>query len=253
METTNDLVLGGRLRMTQPKRGYRIAIDPILLAAAVPAAAGERVLDAGCGVGTAGLALARRVDAITITGLELQAVLADLARCNAEDNGLADSCSVITGDILDPPPGLGDPPFDHVMANPPFMKVGEATPSPDPVAATATVEGDATLLDWAAFAARMIKRGGCVTMIHRADRAAELAGALVGAGFGDLAIFPLWPDAASKDGDLARAARRVIVQGRLGAEGPSRRLDGLVLHDADGGFLAEAEAVLRHAAALPVA
>ena len=253
METTCDAVLGGRLKMTQPKRGYRIAIDPILLAAAIPAVSGETVLDAGCGVGTAGLALARRVDGVAVTGLELQPVLADLARMNAAANDLTPRCAVVTGDILDPPETLATGVFDHVMANPPFMKAGEATPSPDPVAATATVEGAAALVDWAVFAARMMKPGGRVTMIHRADRARDLAGALVGAGFGDLAIFPLWPDAACVGGDLASDARRVIVQGRLGAQGPSRRLDGLVLHDADGGYLAEAEAVLRHAAALTIA
>lgn len=253
METTTDAVLGGRLRMKQPKRGYRIAIDPILLAAGVPAVSGERALDAGCGVGAAGLALARRVAGVEIVGLELQPSLADLARENAAANDLADRVGIVTGDILTPPATLGTAGFDHVMANPPYMRAGEATPPPDPVAARAVVEGDAGLADWARFAASMLKPGGRTTVIHRADRLPDLARALMAAGFGDLLIFPLWPDAAAAKGDPARDARRVIVAGILGGDGPTQRLDGLVLHDADGGFLADAEAVLRHAGALDLA
>ncbi len=50
-ETTTDALLGGRLRLRQPKAGYRAGLDAALLAAAVEAAAGERLIEAGCGAG----------------------------------------------------------------------------------------------------------------------------------------------------------------------------------------------------------
>jgi len=78
-ELTEDAFLGGRLRLRQPAAGYRAAIDPVLLAAAVPAAAGDSVADLGCGVATAGLCLLARVPGARVSGLELQAPLADLA------------------------------------------------------------------------------------------------------------------------------------------------------------------------------
>lgn len=247
METTLDGVLGGRLQMRQPKRGYRIAIDPILLAAAVPARAGERVIDAGCGVGTAGLALARRVDGLDLTGLELQDPLAVLATENAETNGLAGVLQIVGGDILSPPESLRAGTYDHVIANPPYMKAGEATPPPDQIAAKAVIEANATLEDWVAFAAQMLRPAGRATLIHRADRLPDLARTMARHRFGDIRIFPLWPNAAAARGEPETDARRVIVAGVLGGSGPTQRLDGMVLHDADGGFMAEAEAVLRHA------
>jgi len=246
METSVNGVLGGRLQLRQPKKGYRVAIDPILLAAAIPARAGDQVIDAGCGVGTAGLALARRVPGVQVTGVELQQPLADLAEENAASNDLSESVSIVCADILQGNIGLTSGTYDHVIANPPYMKAGEATPPPDPIAAIAVVEGEAGLADWVEFAARMLRPAGRATFIHRADRLPGLAKAMMTARFGDVRIFPLWPNATAAKGDPAKDARRVIVSGVLGGDGPSQRLDGMVLHDGDGGFMAEAEAVLRH-------
>ncbi|MBF0393554.1 MAG: methyltransferase, partial [Alphaproteobacteria bacterium] len=61
MTFTDDTLLDGRVRLRQPTHGYRAAIDPVFLAAAVPAGAGQRVLDAGCGAGAALLCLCARV------------------------------------------------------------------------------------------------------------------------------------------------------------------------------------------------
>src|SRR3954464_1209443 len=94
METvlTEDALLGGRVRILQSRRGYRVAVDAVLLAAAVHPAPGERLLDLGAGVGAVGLCLAIRVPDCTVVGIELQPALADLARRNAERNGLGERC-----------------------------------------------------------------------------------------------------------------------------------------------------------------
>ena len=84
---TDDHLLGGRVRFSQPAHGYRVAIDPVLLAAAVPARAGERVLDAGAGTGAASLCLAARVPECRIVGLELQRPLQRIASHNVTQNG----------------------------------------------------------------------------------------------------------------------------------------------------------------------
>ena len=97
---TADRLLGGRVVLAQPRQGYRAAIDPVLLAAATPAAAGERVLDLGCGAGAASLCLAARVPAVVVIGLELQPELASLAEQNAAANGLADRVRIVRGDLL---------------------------------------------------------------------------------------------------------------------------------------------------------
>ena len=70
-------------------------------------APGERVLDLGCGAGTAALCLAARVPGLELHGLELQPAYAELARRNAAANGLA--LAVHEGDLRRPPAALRAP------------------------------------------------------------------------------------------------------------------------------------------------
>ncbi len=119
--TSDDTLLGGRVRLRQPLDGYRVAIDPVLLAAAVPAAR-KTVLDIGCGIGAASLCLAARVPGCRIAGIERERELARLARDNIAANDLAARRSVIAGDLLHRPAALEPGSFTHVMANPPFLE-----------------------------------------------------------------------------------------------------------------------------------
>lgn len=246
---TVDGVLGGRLRIRQPVDGYRAAIDPVLLAAAVPAKAGEQVLDVGCGVGTAGLCLATRVDGVRVSGIDLQRDLAALAAANARDNGLAGRVDFMAGDLLRPPPRLAAGTYDHIMANPPFVAAGRGNPPPDPGKAVAAVEGEARLADWLRFCLAMVRPKGSVTVVHRADRLDELL-ALMRQGLGALTVFPLWPGGTPAADGRPKPAKRIIVSGRKGIAAPLSLLPGLVLHTADGTYTDEAERVLRDGAAL---
>lgn len=246
---TVDGVLGGRLHIRQPVAGYRAAIDPVLLAAAVPARPGDRVLDAGCGVGTAGLCLAARVDGVRISGIDLQRDMVALAAASARDNGLAGRVDFMVGDLLRPPPRLAAGTFDYVMANPPFAAAGRGNPPPDPAKAAAAVEGEARLADWLRFCLAMVRPKGSVTVIHRADRLDELL-ALMRQGLGGLTVFPLWPGGIPAADDRPKPAKRVIVGGRKGIAAPLVLLPGLVLHAADGTYTEAAERVLRDGAAL---
>jgi tRNA1Val (adenine37-N6)-methyltransferase len=226
-----DALLGGRVRLWQPLRGYRAATDPVMLAAAVPARAGEEVLDLGCGTGAAGLCLAARVPGLRLFGVELQADYADLARRNAGLNGAA--FSITTGDLAHlPAPVLGMS-FDHVMANPPFFAAADGSGAADPGRETAQ-RLNTPLATWLDVALRRLKPKGTLTVINRIERLPEMLTALAG-----------------------RPAGRVILQARKGVRGPFRLLSPFILHegpahlaDADD-FTQAATAVLRDAAALP--
>lgn len=238
--TTEDSLLGGRLRLLQPETGYRVAIDAVLLAAAVPANDGERVMDAGSGVGATALGIAFRVPGARVTGLEIQSDLALLARRNARANVLEERVGFVVGDILAPP--LVPASFDHVVFNPPYLEARRARRSPHPGKAVATVEGEATLADWIRAGIALARPRGTVTLINRADRLPEILAAMVGP-VGDVTVLPLWP---KPDG----GAKRVIVQGRKGVAGPFRLLSGLVLHGPDGHYTAAAQMILREGTAL---
>jgi len=235
-EVSLDALLGGRVRLLQPKDGLRAAIDPVFLAACSPAQTGQSVLEVGCGSGAASLCLAKRVPGLFVTGLDLQADLIQLAHDSAELNSLSERVSFLTGDLLAPPVELRGRLFDHVMANPPFAKKGSVRVSPDPGRALASVEGSADLAAWVVFCAARVTNGGSVTFIHRADRAGEVASLFAGAGL-ETIVFPLGP-------------KRVLVQGNNKASGSVIYKAGLDLHRPDGRFSAEADAVLRGGRAL---
>ncbi len=239
--TSDDTLLGGAVRLRQPVDGYRVAIDPVLLAASVPATSADNVLDIGCGVGAASLCLAARV-ACRVVGIEQQRDLVRLAGDNIAANGLAARVTVMAGDLLHPPPRLEPGTFAQVMANPPFLEAGTASPSPLGGKSAANIEGDADLAAWVNFALGMARNRGGITFIHRVDRMAALLGLLSGRA-GDIVVFPLWSG-------VGKAAKRVIVHARKGSAAPMRLMPGLVLHQADGRNTEAAEAILRHGAPL---
>ncbi len=250
MSVTEDGFLGGKVRLRQPEKGYRAAIDPVLLAAAVPAEPGQRALDIGAGVGTAGLLLAWRVAGLRVTGMEIDGAMLRLAAENARLNNLADRVEFMVGDLSRPPARLAPGSFDHVLANPPYLESDRTTVSSEASRAGARVEGragasGAGLDAWVRFGCVMVRDRGTITMIHRADRLDDLLAILRGRA-GGITVFPLWPDRSSKP------ASRVLVQAVKGSKAPMRLAQGLVLHEDDGRYTVEAEAVLRHGAPLPL-
>jgi tRNA1(Val) A37 N6-methylase TrmN6 len=247
---TNDAVLGGRLTLRQPARGHRFGHDAILLAASTPAAAGEVAVDLGAGVGAAGLALARRVARLTVRLVEIDPELAELAAENAARNGLAERVTAHTLDVAAPlasfaAAGLDAGSADRVLMNPPFHEAGRAQASPDARRRAAHVAPAGALAAWLGTAARLLRTGGTLSLIHRADGLGELLGALAPA-FGAIAVEPVHPKAGA-------AAIRVLLCATKGSAAPSSLLPGLVLNRDDGRPSAEAEAALREGAALRLA
>jgi len=243
-ELSRDAFLGGRLTIHQLKAGFRAAVDAVLLAAAVPARPGERVLELGCGTGVASLCLGARVAGLTLTGLELQPAYAALARRNAAENRLP--LEVIEGDVSTPPAALRGRGFEHVICNPPWFRPGAGTAAADAGRETALREA-APLAAWADLAARRLLPGGRLTLIHEAARLPDVLGAL-DARLGSLVVLPLLPRGG-------RPATRFLLGARKGGRAAFRLLAPLVLHSGaahrDGGdFTPEVEAVLRDAAAL---
>jgi len=241
---TDDRLLGGRVHLRQPAAGFRTSIEAILLAAAVPADDGDSVLDVGAGTGAASLCLAVRASGAQVTGIEADRTLVRLAADNAEASGLAGRVRFYHGDIAAPPVHLAPASFDHVMVNPPFAPAGSGRLPRDPARAQAMVEGPVKLAGWLSFCLRMVRDGGTVTVIHRADRLHDILAA-VRERLGGLAVLPLWPRSGEP-------AKRVIVAGRRGSAAPLALLPGLVLHRADGRYTPAAEALLRGGVALPL-
>jgi tRNA1(Val) A37 N6-methylase TrmN6 len=247
-ETTEDAFLGGQLRLRQLKSGHRAGHDAVLLSAATPARSGHRVVDFGAGVGAAGLALARRVPSIELSLVEIDPVLAELARANAALNGVA--ANVIVLDVTSAPEqfavaGLAPDSVDVVLMNPPFNDPSRHRVSPDSARAIAHVATVATLADWVHAARRVLKSLGTLTLIWRADAIAEVLTALE-RGFGSLAILPV-------HGDAAGPAIRVLVRATKGGKAPTRILAGVMLNDESAVPNKQVQDVLAGKAVLPLA
>lgn len=238
-DATTDLLLGRRVAVRQPVNGYRAAIDPVLLAAAVRAKPGDKVLDAGCGTGAAMFCLAARIPGLAMSGLELQHVHAVLAGEGIALNKFSDTF-IFTGDILRPAPDLLNA-FDIVITNPPYGDSG--TPPSNESLAIAHVEGEADLESWIDACLDCLRPKGRLVMIHRADRLSEILAALHASGSGDIRILPIFPKAGAP-------ARRVIIDAGKCRQSPDTLYPGLVLHEADGKYTAAADAVLREAGAI---
>jgi tRNA1(Val) A37 N6-methylase TrmN6 len=238
-DVTEDAFLGGRLRLRQLRSGHRAGHDAMLLAACVPARAGERVADLGAGVGCAGLALAARVSGVDLTLVERETALVALATANIALNAIPARAVAldVTGSAAQfAEADLLPDSFDRVLTNPPFTDSARHQRSPDALREAAHVAGDSTLDAFVHAARRILKPGGTLTLIWRADGLADVLAAL-SRGFGDVAIKPVHPRGGA-------AAIRILVEATKGARGPLRLLDRLTL-DAP-----QAESVLRDATAL---
>lgn len=242
----HDALLGGRVLLDQAGAGLRATIEPVLLAAAVGATAGESVLEAGTGIGTAALCLLARVPGVRVVGVERDPVQAARAVANAALNGWQDRFAALAADVTAPGSvaevsALG--PFAHAMANPPWFERGT---EPGSAPRREAKHGGGALAAWIGFLAACLARRGTLTLVLPPALLPSALDGFDASGVGAPAILPLWPRAGA-------SARRLILSGRKGGRTPCRILPGLVLHEADGRFTGGAEAVLRHGEALPLA
>ena len=235
-----NALLGGRVRLRQPAKGYRAGMDAALLAAAIAAEPGMRVIEAGCGAGAVLMQAAARRPGVAWTGLERDPVMATLARENATLNGV--DADIVTGDVAAGFRALALEPFDWAVSNPPFFDDAGALRAPSPGKRGAWMADDG-LAAWTGFLLKAVREGGRIVVIHRADRLADLLN-LLGETAGSFVIRPIHPYADEM-------AKRVLIQAVKTGKAPLRLLPPLVLHDRSGAkHTAEAEAVMRGEAAL---
>ena len=244
--TSDDAALGGRLILRQPLRGHRFGHDSILLAAATPAQAQEHAVELGAGVGAAGLALARRVEGLAVTLVEIDPALAALAQDNAARNRLAARVRAICLDVAAPAAtfaaaGLLAGSADCVLMNPPFN--APQNPSPVRSRSAARTGSPETLAVWLNTASRLLAPGGTVALIWRADGLSDVLAAL-SADFAAVVILPIYPKPDAP-------AIRVLVRAVKASKAALSLLPGLILADKNGKPTPESEAVLRDGAALP--
>ncbi len=238
-------LLGKRVKVMQPARGYRIGMDGALLAAACAGVVAERRsgrskalrgLELGCGVGGALLSLKVRCPELELTGIERETDYAALAGNNVLLNGLHD-VGIIEDDIGRGFKGFELERFDLVFSNPPYFDDPDLLRPPHEAKRAAWIADDG-LQAWLDFALAAVKDGGDIIFIHRADRLADLLSGLSDKA-GSFVVRPVQPFADKE-------AKRVVVRAQRLGKAPLRLLPPLILHDNGERKHTEAvEAILR--------
>jgi tRNA1(Val) A37 N6-methylase TrmN6 len=245
-ELSIDKLLGGRVMLHQPRDGYRAGTDPVLLAASVPARAGQSVLELGGGAAPARCCVGARVPGLRLFGIELQPGYADLARRNLAYNG--QEAQIWQGDLSAPPADLKARSFDHVIANPPYFEADKRVAALDGGREIA-LAGETPLSLWVTLAAKRLRPKGYATFIQRAERLPELLAAMQGC-LGSIELLPLVARAG-------RPPRLVLVRARKEGRGAFVFHAPAVIHagqrhsEPANYYTDRFESVMRYGAALP--
>jgi tRNA1(Val) A37 N6-methylase TrmN6 len=239
MELSCDEFLEGRAKLFQPKKGYRVSSDTVLLAATLAPMKGQKIIDIGAGTG--GIMTFYKIRSLENNichALELRDDMIELAQRNASVNGLADKITYYQGDLGAMPKDIEPNSYDHLVTNPPYLDQRTGSKSPYETKAAAHRDGDLDLKTWISCCLKLLKQRGYITLIHRADRLSDILAAFEGKA-GDIIIYPLWSGEA-KD------PKRIIVRARKSSIAPLSLKNGLILHTSKGSFTDKAENILRH-------
>jgi len=232
-EVTHDTLLCGRVKLLQPREGYRTSLDPVLLAGWLAPPFGV-FLDIGCGTGALAFLLLVRDPAASGVGVEIQPRLADLAEQGRIANGFADRLRIAAGDVRDAG-AVAEQAFDLVATNPPFRPVGTGVLPPLSEKALAYHEVTLSLAEWLEVAARALRPSGRLATIFPFDRWDELRAGLALRGLSVVRFRPVVPRPGSVPG-------RVLVEAR---PGPAETCEEppLVVHD-EAGYTAAVRTML---------
>lgn len=172
-ERIDDLERNGYRIIQDPDR-FCFGMDAVLLSGFVKVKDHARVLDLGTGTGIIPILLEAKTGAAHLTGLEIQADSADMARRSVRLNGLEEKIDIVTGDIKEAVEWFGAASFDVVTCNPPYMIARHGLANPEDAKAIARHEILCTLADVVKQAAGLLSPGGSFYMVHRPFRLAEI-------------------------------------------------------------------------------
>ena len=224
-EITCDTLLRGRVKLLQPRRGFRSSLDPVLLAGFVAPPFG-RFLDIGCASGALSFLLLAHDGAATGVGVEIQPRLAALAEQGGVENGFVDRFRVITADVRARGTVAGAA-FDLVATNPPFRPIGTGVLSPLSEKALANHEVSLALGEWLEVAALALRDGGRLATIFPFDRLDELRDELAARGL----RVTRFRSVVARSGD---PPRRILLEASRSFGGQPVSEPPLIVHDQVG-------------------
>jgi len=171
MEVTLDSIRD--IRLYQPRQGYRFSVDSLLLFSFVRLREVIRIADLGAGSGVIGLLLAKKYPNSSVTLIELQSELYELAKKNIVLNNLQERVIALMADIREIS-NFKNKRFDLVVSNPPFRKPLTGLMSGEMQRAIARHEITLRLEELIKASSELLKYHGRLCLIHLPERLSEL-------------------------------------------------------------------------------
>ncbi len=234
-ERVDDLQFAG-LRIIQSQRGFRFGMDAVLLAHFADVRPGDKVADLGTGTGIIPILLCGHTRGKSYVGLEIQHDMADMAARSVKLNNLQEQIRIVEGDLRKAHELLGYNGFDVVTCNPPYERKGGGVVCQDIAWTLARHEEACTLMDVARASFNLLRQGGRLAMIIRADRAVEVLVTLKESRLEPKRIRMICPSAD-------RSPNLMLVEATRGGNPGTRWEPPLIVYGPDGAYTKELNAI----------
>lgn len=106
------------MKIIQKDDGFCFGLDAVLVSNFADVRKNDCVIDLGTGTGIISILIAGKTEAKSITGIEIQEDMAEMANRSIKLNNLQDRVKIICGDLRKSPEIFGISKFDVVVTNP---------------------------------------------------------------------------------------------------------------------------------------
>ncbi|MDO5557138.1 MAG: tRNA1(Val) (adenine(37)-N6)-methyltransferase [Clostridia bacterium] len=173
-ERIDDLEYKG-LKIIQNKDGFCFGIDSVLLSDfAKEIKNNSKVVDLGTGTGIVSILLCGKTKLSEVIGIEVQKNVAHMAEKSSKLNNLQDRFKVININIKQIDELRMNNSFDAVVTNPPYKKIDSGGKNENKAKLISRHEIEGDLSDFIITAQKLLKENGCLYMVHRPERLAEI-------------------------------------------------------------------------------
>ncbi|RDW15288.1 SAM-dependent methyltransferase [Oceanobacillus arenosus] len=237
-ERLDYLLADESMQIIQSPTAFAFSLDAVLLAdfASIPLKRGT-ILDLCTGNGVIPLLLSRRTVA-TITGVEIQERIFNMAERNIELNGLNDQLQVIHGDLKEMQAVIGQSSFDVVTCNPPYFQTPSANEyNHNEYLTIARHEIYCTLDDVVKACKLHVRPGGKVAMVHRPGRLVDIINAFRQYRIEPKRLQLIYP----KKG---KEANMLLIEGIRDGKADLKILPPLYIYNEDGTYTNEAKEII---------
>ncbi len=229
-ECLDDLQNGYML--IQKDNGFKFGVDAVLLADFADVKRKDRVVEMGTGTGVIPILLCAKKQAGDITALEIQADMAEMAQRSVQYNKLEDRIQILHMDLKEAPEKLGKALYDCVVTNPPYVKRESGINNPEETKAIARFEVACTLQEVVGTAKSLLRTGGKLFMVHRADRLVDI--------IYEMRVQGLEPKRLRfVHSSVGKRPHLILIEGVRGGRPELRLLDPLYIYDEKGEYTQE--------------